>query len=174
MSHSACNYPLEPCQITSIPKHAFGIFLFGPTGLFHFHVNTNMKRIRLRPTAARTRTGCQTCRERRKGCDNARPVCGACKRLDLKCSFDVPLKWAATRKPFIEQNERLILQQNSYDFASITLDSSTHARLRQVLQRIDASQDLQHTVLLNLCSMDQEILLDCRWHALLYKVPVDK
>jgi hypothetical protein len=132
-----------------------------------------MKRIRLRPTAARTRTGCQTCRERRKGCDNARPVCGACKRLTLKCSFDIPLKWAATRKPFVEQNENLMLQQNSYDFASITSDSSTHVRLRHVLQRIDASQDLQRTVLLNLCSTDQEILLDCRWHALLCKVPAD-
>jgi hypothetical protein len=134
--------------------------LFGPTGSFHFYSNTNMKRIRLRPT--RTRTGCQTCRERRKGCDNARPTCGACKRLNLKCSFDVPLKWAATRKPFVEQNERLMLQHNSYDFSSLASDPSTHVQLRQVLQRIGASQDLQRTVLVKLCSVDQEILLGCR------------
>ena len=33
----------------------------------------------------RVKTGCLTCRRRRKGCDEEKPVCTACKRLQLLC-----------------------------------------------------------------------------------------
>jgi hypothetical protein len=132
--------------------------LYGP--------NHNMRRIGLRPFAARTRTGCQVCRERRKGCDNARPACGACKRLNLKCTYNVPLKWAATRRPFVDQDNRPYLQQqNAYNFACNSSNPSIHGQLRQVLQSIDASQDLQRTVFLTLCDADREILLNCKYRA---------
>jgi hypothetical protein len=132
-----------------------------------YNLKNNMRRIRLRPAAIRTRTGCQICRERRKGCDNARPTCGACKRLNLKCTYDVPLRWATTRKLFVDQDKRPVLQQQSaYDFACNTSESLIHRRLRQVLQSIGASQDLESTVFLRLCDKDQEILLDCKYRAL--------
>ncbi|KAK4500846.1 hypothetical protein PRZ48_009038 [Zasmidium cellare] len=35
----------------------------------------------------RTKTGCFTCRKRRKKCDETRPKCGACSRNDLRCSW---------------------------------------------------------------------------------------
>lgn len=35
----------------------------------------------------RVRTGCWTCRRRKKKCDEARPICGGCSRNDLSCSW---------------------------------------------------------------------------------------
>ncbi|KIR71789.1 hypothetical protein I310_04469 [Cryptococcus deuterogattii CA1014] len=35
----------------------------------------------------RTRTGCYTCRRRKKLCDEHRPTCGACNRLGVPCVF---------------------------------------------------------------------------------------
>ncbi|EXJ94756.1 hypothetical protein A1O1_03154 [Capronia coronata CBS 617.96] len=39
------------------------------------------------PPRLRTKTGCFKCRERRKKCDERRPVCSACKRLDIDCVY---------------------------------------------------------------------------------------
>ena len=47
----------------------------------------------------RSRTGCWTCRTRRKKCDETRPVCRTCAALDLVCEgYGVRLKWAVHRK----------------------------------------------------------------------------
>lgn len=35
----------------------------------------------------RTTSGCSTCRQRRKKCDEQQPVCGDCRRLGLPCGF---------------------------------------------------------------------------------------
>ena len=35
----------------------------------------------------RVRTGCWTCRRRKKKCDESRPICGGCLRNDLGCSW---------------------------------------------------------------------------------------
>lgn len=35
----------------------------------------------------RSNEGCQKCRLRRKKCDELRPVCGSCARLNLRCAF---------------------------------------------------------------------------------------
>jgi hypothetical protein len=43
----------------------------------------------------RTRTGCWTCRARKKKCDEARPYCQTCRNLGLDCEgYGVRLKWA--------------------------------------------------------------------------------
>ncbi|KAF1830148.1 putative Zn(II)2Cys6 transcription factor-like protein [Decorospora gaudefroyi] len=47
---------------------------------------------RQRRFAPRSRTGCLTCRTRRKRCDNAQPQCKNCIRLNLTC------EWQALRK----------------------------------------------------------------------------
>ncbi|CAN6598201.1 transcriptional activator protein Uga3p [Trichomonascus vanleenenianus] len=38
----------------------------------------------------RSRSGCFTCRKRKKRCDEVRPLCGACKRLNLACEYPAP------------------------------------------------------------------------------------
>ncbi|KAJ4987089.1 hypothetical protein SVAN01_07377 [Stagonosporopsis vannaccii] len=48
----------------------------------------------------RTRTGCWTCRARRKKCDETRPSCMACRSLNLTCEgYGVRLKWAIRGRP---------------------------------------------------------------------------
>ncbi|KAH7199400.1 hypothetical protein DER44DRAFT_901055 [Fusarium oxysporum] len=47
----------------------------------------------------RTRTGCYTCRTRRRKCDEARPECANCVRLGFKCEgYGVKLRWANDAK----------------------------------------------------------------------------
>ncbi|PYH90844.1 hypothetical protein BO71DRAFT_66275 [Aspergillus ellipticus CBS 707.79] len=42
----------------------------------------------------RSRSGCFTCRGRRKKCDEIRPTCTACSKLGLKCDYKTPHWWA--------------------------------------------------------------------------------
>ncbi|KAJ5923416.1 C6 finger domain transcription factor nosA [Penicillium verhagenii] len=41
----------------------------------------------------RSRSGCYTCRLRRKKCDEAHPTCGACINLNIKCYYKRPSWW---------------------------------------------------------------------------------
>lgn len=38
-------------------------------------------------TVLRSRSGCQRCRIRRKKCDEKKPICGSCQRLNLYCTW---------------------------------------------------------------------------------------
>ncbi|KAI7784050.1 hypothetical protein LA080_010603 [Diaporthe eres] len=42
----------------------------------------------------RSRTGCYTCRLRRKKCDEGTPICSACKHLGLVCEYKRPMWWS--------------------------------------------------------------------------------
>lgn len=42
----------------------------------------------------RSRTGCYTCRLRRKKCDEGSPMCSACKHLGLQCEYKRPMWWS--------------------------------------------------------------------------------
>ncbi|KAH6612453.1 fungal-specific transcription factor domain-containing protein [Boeremia exigua] len=42
----------------------------------------------------RSRTGCFTCRLRRKKCDEGKGACRACKHLGLKCEYKRPVWWS--------------------------------------------------------------------------------
>ncbi|PSN61658.1 hypothetical protein BS50DRAFT_680621 [Corynespora cassiicola Philippines] len=117
-------------------------------------------RIRSRHIHKRTRAGCQTCKKRRKRCDEARPICGSCAKLNLKCTYDMHLRWATTRDPFVEQNKPSDLHwDTAYDFSSASPEPSSDGALRLQLQRIGATQGLQRIIFSVLSSRDQEILL---------------
>ncbi|KAL1304854.1 hypothetical protein AAFC00_003778 [Neodothiora populina] len=45
-------------------------------------------------THRRSRTGCFTCRLRRKKCDEGKPACKACKHLGLTCEYKRPMWWS--------------------------------------------------------------------------------
>ncbi|KAG6117453.1 hypothetical protein E4U13_001047 [Claviceps humidiphila] len=45
-------------------------------------------------THRRSRTGCYTCRLRRKKCDEGTPMCTACKHLGLQCEYKRPVWWS--------------------------------------------------------------------------------
>ncbi|GAB7359479.1 hypothetical protein MBLNU230_g6125t1 [Neophaeotheca triangularis] len=42
----------------------------------------------------RSRSGCFTCRLRRKKCEEGRPACKACKHLGLRCDYKRPMWWS--------------------------------------------------------------------------------
>jgi transcriptional activator protein UGA3 len=50
---------------------------------------------RQRKFAPRSRTGCLTCRTRRKRCDNGQPQCRNCTRLNLTCEWQAPQRIVA-------------------------------------------------------------------------------
>ncbi|CAH0056180.1 unnamed protein product [Clonostachys solani] len=45
------------------------------------------------PRGSRTRTGCWSCRARGVKCDEQRPKCQKCRKLDLTCQYGVRLQW---------------------------------------------------------------------------------
>lgn len=46
----------------------------------------------------RSRTGCFTCRSRKKKCNEARPICSGCRRNDLECCWPAPVSSAKRPK----------------------------------------------------------------------------
>jgi len=45
----------------------------------------------------RSRTGCLTCKKRRKKCDEVHPVCGGCQQRQLKCEYPTGVRWVSTK-----------------------------------------------------------------------------
>ncbi|KAA8648877.1 hypothetical protein EYZ11_006417 [Aspergillus tanneri] len=54
----------------------------------------------------RSRSGCFTCRLRRKKCDEKHPSCGACNNLCVKCEYKRPIWWGNAEQRKI-QKERI-------------------------------------------------------------------
>ncbi|OOF96147.1 hypothetical protein ASPCADRAFT_146852 [Aspergillus carbonarius ITEM 5010] len=54
----------------------------------------------------RSRTGCFTCRLRRKKCDENRPACTMCTSLGLRCSYQPP-RWWSTDEQRLAQRDRI-------------------------------------------------------------------
>lgn len=60
----------------------------------------------------RSRTGCYTCRLRRKKCDEGTPSCSACKHLGLKCDYKRPLWWSNNEQRRLQkENIKLIIKR---------------------------------------------------------------
>ncbi|KAL2818499.1 fungal-specific transcription factor domain-containing protein [Aspergillus cavernicola] len=79
----------------------------------------------------RSRSGCFTCRLRRKKCDEKHPSCGACSNLSVKCEYKRPIWWgnAEQRKMHKECIKNKIKQTKMNERnGSLTLDPATHAR----------------------------------------------
>ncbi|KAH7139059.1 hypothetical protein B0J11DRAFT_34192 [Dendryphion nanum] len=96
----------------------------------------------------RTRNGCQTCKRRRKRCDEQRPNCGGCVRLGLKCTYHVSLKWATSRDSFVENPK-----------TPITIAFAPRDELEGVLRSIRTSFRLHNIIYTTLDVRDREILL---------------
>jgi Fungal specific transcription factor domain/Fungal Zn(2)-Cys(6) binuclear cluster domain len=98
----------------------------------------------------RSRTGCLTCRDRRKKCDEIRPVCTGCRRNFLKCVW----------RP--AHTERAVLNHSTPSvFADAAVSPSTsdwHYAIPDVPLHIDETADLQ-TVLRRLKALSFDTLL---------------
>ena len=60
----------------------------------------------------RSRTGCFTCRKRKKRCDEDRPACSACIRLNLDCSYPEPGTERKNKKRKHGENEEWNLEKD--------------------------------------------------------------
>ncbi|PLN86344.1 putative C6 sexual development transcription factor NosA [Aspergillus taichungensis] len=79
----------------------------------------------------RSRSGCFTCRLRRKKCDEKHPSCGACNNLNVKCEYKRPIWWgnAEQRKIQKERIKNKIKQTKMNERnGTMTVDASGHSR----------------------------------------------
>ncbi|RDW68527.1 putative Transcriptional regulatory protein pro1 [Coleophoma crateriformis] len=53
----------------------------------------------------RSRTGCYTCRLRRKKCDEGNPSCTACKHLGLQCQYKRPMWWSNNDQRRVQKDQ---------------------------------------------------------------------
>ena len=91
----------------------------------------------------RTRTGCLTCRARRKKCDERRPKCLSCERNKLDCSFPLPKPRSPisrSRSPASPASPR------TSAIPSCLRDEGEHEH-EQATAALEASPDTQSTTL---------------------------
>ncbi|KAH2575469.1 hypothetical protein KXV70_005619 [Aspergillus fumigatus] len=77
----------------------------------------------------RSRSGCYTCRVRRKKCDETRPSCQACMKLGLKCDYKPPLWW-------ISVDQRRVQKERIKDRIRQTKTMEKHGSLQEYMERI--------------------------------------
>ncbi|KAI1828560.1 fungal-specific transcription factor domain-containing protein [Xylaria intraflava] len=74
----------------------------------------------------RSRTGCYTCRLRRKKCDEGTPMCTACKHLGLHCEYKRPVWWSNSdaRRQQKEDIKMIIKRKKASEKATHTIQTS--------------------------------------------------
>ncbi|POR36172.1 Transcriptional regulatory protein pro1 [Tolypocladium paradoxum] len=74
----------------------------------------------------RSRTGCFTCRLRRKKCDEGSPACTACKHLGLQCEYKRPMWWSNTdtRRKHKEDIKNIIKRKKLAEKSSHPIQTS--------------------------------------------------
>ncbi|KAI0022255.1 PRO1 protein [Xylariomycetidae sp. FL0641] len=74
----------------------------------------------------RSRTGCYTCRLRRKKCDEGTPMCTACKHLGLVCEYKRPMWWSNNdaRRQHKDDIKMIIKRKKLSEKASHTIQTT--------------------------------------------------
>ncbi|KAI0136613.1 fungal-specific transcription factor domain-containing protein [Xylariales sp. AK1849] len=74
----------------------------------------------------RSRTGCYTCRLRRKKCDEGTPTCTACKHLGLACEYKRPMWWSNNdaRRQHKDDIKMIIKRKKLSEKSSHTISTS--------------------------------------------------
>ncbi|CCU76315.1 transcriptional regulatory protein pro-1 [Blumeria hordei DH14] len=74
----------------------------------------------------RSRTGCYTCRLRRKKCDEGLSACSACKHLGLRCEYKRPMWWSNNeQRRSQKENIKVIIKRKKLSEKSITSSSKS-------------------------------------------------
>lgn len=122
----------------------------------------------------RSRTGCWTCRARRKKCDETRPVCRTCAGLDIACEgYGVRLKWTVHRKARVPFNtprsaavravkpskKRSAQSPGCYDF-SLSPSPSPSPEEKAAHEEL-LRQHLTAATVDSLSLLEREVLYDC-------------
>ncbi|KAK4215999.1 putative transcriptional regulatory protein pro-1 [Rhypophila decipiens] len=77
----------------------------------------------------RSRTGCYTCRLRRKKCDEGSPMCTACKHLGLCCEYKRPMWWSNNdaRRKHKDDIKMIIKRKKLSEKSSHTIQTSMNS-----------------------------------------------
>jgi len=76
-------------------------------------------------THRRSRTGCFTCRLRRKKCDEGKPCCRACKNLGLTCDYKRPSWWGnAEHRKQQKENIKILIKRTKLTEKAVHLSPS--------------------------------------------------
>ncbi|KAK8213976.1 fungal-specific transcription factor domain-containing protein [Phyllosticta capitalensis] len=80
--------------------------------------SSEKRRVRKRTGTTRERTGCVTCRRRKKKCDGGYPICDHCRRLNFECVREEPRQTGSSAVPnasnsLIKHDDRTILPTSS-------------------------------------------------------------
>ncbi|KAF2997307.1 Maltose acetyltransferase [Curvularia kusanoi] len=86
---------------------------------------------RKRQFANRTKTGCGTCRRRKKKCDEAKPKCNNCTRGNFECAgYATKIPWAkegaSKAPPALQAKERVSSAEIPAHYARCTVCSQVH------------------------------------------------
>lgn len=84
----------------------------------------------------KSRNGCFMCKRRKKKCDEKKPVCSTCRRLNIQCSYKLRLSWQAVNQRFVEQESHFVNPEsttaNGYHFIIFSIwDVLVSYKLRQ-------------------------------------------
>ncbi|WYZ41428.1 hypothetical protein EsH8_V_000323 [Colletotrichum jinshuiense] len=105
-----------------------------PRGKSSSRGGTNAKKV----PRSRTFTGCRTCRSRHLKCDEARPVCSSCRRLNLVCEgYDGQLLWIPDPLCSVEQKQSH--RGTSYRYPLFTEDERSCMSIEIVTSMKDRS-----------------------------------
>lgn len=119
----------------------------------------------------RTRTGCWTCRARRKKCDETRPTCLACRALNIQCEgYGVRLKWAIRGRPCVTFRHARLRKPKTGSPTVIKSEQSTPVSWPISLADYASEKDqilLQYIgpdAFTSLSAFEREVLYDCECH----------
>lgn len=73
----------------------------------------------MRRQQLKTRAGCLKCKERRKKCDESKPICTSCHRLGLVCHYSTPVNQPIHRRPNEDAETTDIVTGIETDFSSL-------------------------------------------------------
>ena len=126
-------HTLEPMQTSQPPSSAKtepSVYEESVTELTRAGVQVEMKK-RKRQFANRTKTGCGTCRRRKKKCDEAKPECNNCTRGGFLCEgYASKIPWpkngAAKPPPPLQAKERLSSADIPPQYARCTVCNVVH------------------------------------------------
>ncbi|KAK4128830.1 hypothetical protein N657DRAFT_629857 [Parathielavia appendiculata] len=90
----------------------------------------------------RSRTGCYTCRLRRKKCDEGTPMCTACKHLGLNCEYKRPMWWSNNDMRRTKKDEiKMIIKRKKLS------EKSTHTHTTHTIQTsVGSPPGLSHSL----------------------------
>lgn len=78
------------------------------------------------PTKKRVRTGCLTCRRRRRKCDEAKPICANCQTKRIKCSYGLNLTFLTDNASSLnEEDIRSFPGSTAYSEIKFVVESSS-------------------------------------------------